>query len=142
MGKFEVTGIEEEEEQEIFNGKETIKEDGENGLKEVVVKKILQMLEQSFQESTIQHSVTVETSGDSDIQSSVDLAKNEIQTIEVVCDRVYHKKKRTFYIQLEKGETETEIAMADTENEDRIEVPVDDVEHGQEGTDSKTSGRK
>ena len=54
-------------------------------------------------------------------------------------------KKRTFYIQLEKGETETpetEIAMADTENEDRIEVPVDDVEHGQEGTDSKTSGRK
>ena len=45
MGKFKVTGIEEEEEQEIFNGKDTIKEDGENGLKEVVVKKILQMLE-------------------------------------------------------------------------------------------------
>ena len=70
------------------------------------------------------------------------MAKNEIQTIEVVCDRVYHKKKRTFYIQLEKGETETEIAMADTENEDRIELPVDDVEHGQRGTDSRTSGSK
>ena len=38
--------------------------------------------------------------------------------------------------------TETEIAMADTENEDRIEVPVDDVEHGQRGTDSRTSGSK
>ena len=46
---------------------------------------------------------------------------------------------------MEKGETETpetKIALADTENEGRIEVPVDDVEHGQEGTDSKTSGRK
>ena len=41
MGEFKVTGIEEEEEeQEIFNGKETIKEDEKNGLKEVVVKKI------------------------------------------------------------------------------------------------------
>ena len=46
---------------------------------------------------------------------------------------------------MEKGETETpetKIALADTENEGRIEVPVDDVEHGQEGTDSNTSGRK
>ena len=46
---------------------------------------------------------------------------------------------------METGETvttETEIAMADTENEDRIEVPVDDVEHGQRGTDSRTSGSK
>ena len=40
MGKFEVTGIEEEEEQESFIGKETTKEDEKNGLKEVVVKKI------------------------------------------------------------------------------------------------------
>ena len=89
MGKFKVTGIEEEEEEEIFNGKETIKEDEKNGLKEVVVKKICQMLEQSFQETTTQHSVPDETSGDagtsSDIQSSVDLAENEIETIEVVC---------------------------------------------------------
>ena len=63
------------------------------------------MLEQSFQETTIQHSVTVETSGDagtsSDIQSSVDLADNEIETIEVVCKQVYYKGQRTFYIQLE-----------------------------------------
>ena len=44
---------------------------------------------------------------------------------------------------METGEietSETEIAEADTENEDRIEVPNDDVE--QIGTDSKTSGRK
>ena len=40
MGKFKVTGIEEEEEQEIFNGKDTIKEDVKNGLREVVEKKI------------------------------------------------------------------------------------------------------
>ena len=42
----------------------------------------------------------------------------------------------------ESGTNETEIAVADTENEDRIEVPVDDVEHGQRGTDSRTSGSK
>ena len=35
-----MTGIEEEEEQEIFNGKDTIKEDVKNGLREVVEKKI------------------------------------------------------------------------------------------------------
>ena len=41
MGKFKVTGIEEEEEeQEIFNGKETIKGDGINELTEVFVKKL------------------------------------------------------------------------------------------------------
>ena len=40
MGEFKVTGIEEEEEQEIFNGKDTIKEDVKNGLREVVEKKI------------------------------------------------------------------------------------------------------
>ena len=40
MGEFKVTGIEEEEEQEIFYGKETIKEDEKNGVKEVVLKKI------------------------------------------------------------------------------------------------------
>ena len=34
----------------------------------------------------------------------------------------------------------TEIAVTDMENEDRIEVPNEDVE--QRGTDSKTSGRK
>ena len=46
---------------------------------------------------------------------------------------------------METGETETlgtEIVVSDTENEDRIEVPNDDVEHGQRGTDSSTSGRK
>ena len=40
-------------------------------------------------------------------------------------------QKSTFYIQLEKRETETpetEIVEADMENE---EVPVDDIEHGQ-----------
>ena len=44
---------------------------------------------------------------------------------------------------METGETETpgtEIAVDDAENEDRIEVPDDDVE--KRGTDSKTSGRK
>ena len=44
---------------------------------------------------------------------------------------------------MEKRESETlgtEIAEADTENEDKIEVPNDDVE--KRGTDSKTSGRK
>ena len=54
-------------------------------------------------------------------------------------------KKRTFYIQMEKGEietSETEIVVADMENEDRIEVPNEDVEHGQKGADSKTSGSK
>ena len=46
---------------------------------------------------------------------------------------------------METGEietSETEIAVADMENEDRIEVPVDDVEHEQRWTDSRTSGRK
>ena len=44
---------------------------------------------------------------------------------------------------METGEietSETEIIVVDTENEDRIEVPNEDVE--QRGTDSKTSGRK
>ena len=44
---------------------------------------------------------------------------------------------------METGETvstETEIVVANTENEDRIEVPVDDVE--KRGTYSKTPGRK
>ena len=40
MGEFKVTGIEEEEEQEIFNGKDAINEDVKNGLKEVVEKKL------------------------------------------------------------------------------------------------------
>ena len=35
--------------------------------------------------------------------------------------------------------SETEIAEADTENEDRIEAPNEDVE--KRGTDSKTAGR-
>ena len=34
MGKFKVTGIEEEEEREIFDGKDEIKEEKKNGLKE------------------------------------------------------------------------------------------------------------
>ena len=44
---------------------------------------------------------------------------------------------------METGEIETletEIAEADTENEDRIEVPNEDVE--KRGTDSITPGRK
>ena len=44
---------------------------------------------------------------------------------------------------METGEietSETEIVVVDTENEDRIEVPNEDVE--ERGTDSKTSGRK
>ena len=52
-------------------------------------------------------------------------------------------KTKAFYLQLDTGETETpgkEIAVDDTENEDRIEVPYDDVE--KRGTDSKTSGWK
>ena len=36
MGEFKVTGIEKEDVQEIFNGKEEIKEDEKSGLKEVV----------------------------------------------------------------------------------------------------------
>ena len=44
---------------------------------------------------------------------------------------------------METGETETpRTEIADTENEERIEVPGDDVEHGQGETDSRTSGRK
>ena len=46
---------------------------------------------------------------------------------------------------MEKGDantSETEIALADTENEDRIEVSVNDVEHGTRGTDKRLSGRK
>ena len=46
---------------------------------------------------------------------------------------------------MEKGDaktSETEIALADTENEDRIEVSVNDVEHGTRGTDKRISGRK
>ena len=35
MGKFKVTGIEEEKEHESFNGKDAIKEDKKSGLKEV-----------------------------------------------------------------------------------------------------------
>ena len=45
----------------------------------------------------------------------------------------------------QEGETdssETENAVADLEKVDTIEVPVDDVEHGQRGTDSRASGRK
>ena len=42
---------------------------------------------------------------------------------------------------METGEIETsEIAVVDTENEDSLEVPVDDVEHEKIGTDSKISG--
>ena len=43
---------------------------------------------------------------------------------------------------METGEietSETEIAVADMEDEDRIEVPNEDVE--KRGTDSKTAGR-
>ena len=36
MGEFKVTGIEKEDMQESFNGKEEIKEDEKSGLKEVV----------------------------------------------------------------------------------------------------------
>ena len=36
MGEFKVTGIEKEDVQEIFNGKEEIKEDEKSGPKEVV----------------------------------------------------------------------------------------------------------
>ena len=35
MGEFKVTGIEKEEEQESFDGKDAIKEDEKSGLKEV-----------------------------------------------------------------------------------------------------------
>ena len=45
--------------------------------------------------------------------------------------------------ELEKRETETlgtEIAVAGTENEYRIDVPIEDVEKS--GTDSKTPGRE
>ena len=45
----------------------------------------------------------------------------------------------------QEGETdvsETEIAVADLEKVDTIEVPVDDVEHGQRGADSRASGSK
>ena len=44
---------------------------------------------------------------------------------------------------METGEivtSETEIVVGDMEDEDRIEVPNEDVE--KRGTDSKTSGRK
>ena len=44
---------------------------------------------------------------------------------------------------METGEietSETEIVVGDMEDEDRIEVPNEDVE--ERGTDSKTSGRK
>ena len=70
-----------------------------------------------FQETTFNHLVASETSPD--IEYSDDLAE------------------------LEKRETETlgtEIAVAGTENEDRIEVPIEDVEN--RGTDSKTPGRE
>ena len=36
--------------------------------------------------------------------------------------------------------SESEIIVADTDNEDPIEVPSDDVEHGKRGTVSRTSG--
>ena len=36
MGEFKVTGIEKEDVQEIFDGKDEIKEDEKSGLKEVV----------------------------------------------------------------------------------------------------------
>ena len=36
MGEFKVTGIENEDEQESFNGKDAINEDEKSGLKEVV----------------------------------------------------------------------------------------------------------
>ena len=36
MGEFKVTGIEKEDEQESFNGKDAINEDEKSGLKEVV----------------------------------------------------------------------------------------------------------
>ena len=42
MGKFKVTD-EKEDKQEIFNGKDTIKEDGKKR-KEVVVKRLLRLL--------------------------------------------------------------------------------------------------
>ena len=70
-----------------------------------------------LQETTFNHSVAGETSPD--IEYSDDLAE------------------------LEKRETETlgtEIAVAGTENEDRIEVPIEDVEN--RGTYSKTPGRE
>ena len=40
-----MTGIEKEDEQECFNGKDAIKEDEKSGLKEVVIEKLGQMLE-------------------------------------------------------------------------------------------------
>ena len=45
MGEFKVTGIEEEDEQESFNGKDAINEDEKSGLKEVVMEQLGQMLE-------------------------------------------------------------------------------------------------
>ena len=44
MGEFKVTGIEKEDVQEIFNGKEEINEDEKSGLKEVVRKQLVKML--------------------------------------------------------------------------------------------------
>ena len=82
-----------------------------------------------FQETTFNHSVAGETSPD--IEYSDDLAENEIEIEET---EVVKKKK---------GGTETpgtEIAVAGTENEYRIDVPIEDVEKS--GTDSKTPGRE
>ena len=88
MAEFKVTGIEKEDEQEIFNGKDAIKEDEKNGLKEVNLECEETNVRIIFQETTIQNLVTDETSIDaetsSDIDCSVDLAENEIETIEVV----------------------------------------------------------
>ena len=45
MGEFKVSGIEEEEEQEGFKGKDAYKGDEKSGLKEVVIEKLVKILE-------------------------------------------------------------------------------------------------
>ena len=92
---------------------------------------------------TFNHSVASETSPD--IEYSDDLAESEIEIEKTEVVKKFIFKTKAFYLQLDTGETETpgkEIAVDETENEDRMEVPGDDVEHGQGETDSRTSGRK
>ena len=44
MGELKVTGIEKEDDQESFNGKDAINEDEKSGLQEVVIEQLGQML--------------------------------------------------------------------------------------------------
>ena len=90
MGEFKVTGIEEEDDQESFNGKDAIKKDEKSGIKEVNLEceETLSNARIIFQDTTIQNLVTVEISANaenfSDIESSVDLAESEVGAVEVV----------------------------------------------------------